>query len=70
MTIFTGFYQQSQTKLNIFNNTNEAGIMQNCPFMFSQLFPGSQAVDSAQQDAFLRAVGIAEPEQWDSITTH
>lgn len=38
-------------------------------FMFPQIFSECQRVDSAQQAASLGAVGIAEPEQWDSLNT-
>lgn len=38
-------------------------------FMLPQIFSEWKPIDSTQQEAFLRAVGIAEPEQWDSLTT-
>lgn len=38
-------------------------------FMLSQIFSEWQPIDSTQQEAFLGAVGIAELQQWDSLTT-
>lgn len=35
-------------------------------FIFPQIFSEWQPIDSTQQDTFLRAAGIAKPEQWDS----
>ncbi|CAB1441312.1 unnamed protein product [Pleuronectes platessa] len=45
-------------------------ILETCSLKtYSGMWQEWQPIDGTQQDAFLRAVGIAEPEQWDSLTT-